>query len=483
MIEMLRCSFGCLAICCLFAAVCVTVVSADDDGLEKPTCAQYFYKEKDCPNCTKFSKILDEVVEEYSPNLTVLRYAIDNDDYNTSLMNAFYDYHSYKKERVVPVLFVGKGIIVGNEWDTDYHARISAVVETQAGAECPDPDSVLYPDLHISFALTLVLAFFASLATVSIHPGILVVFARLLRSLGFGELYSSASTATELESVPEIEVSSGGDAPNGKEEEAKEDEGKGGVEESPRKIEEADTSSAVLSTESDTKAGEDDAGSVEKDKATPAAGSTDKKANKPDGVSRFLSVGVYFLMYMLPTFLVGIIFVAIVIAIIDRQTLMSMFVVDKIACALFFLVCVLFALDVLGYKCCHVHMSVPLCYGAKLTQLANSTRSVKGAMYTGLLAFVVLLPLTAASQLACYFLIAARSEETSVGFWAVFVALLGHMLPCIVLYVIVCFKPAVLDTFWRRLPKWSPLLSLIIALSAGLFAFCFVLEGLVFNPL
>ena len=111
-------------------------------------------------------------------------------------------------------------------------------------------------------------------------------------------------------------------------------------------------------------------------------------------------------------------------------------------------------------------MSVPICFSSKLIQLANSTRSMQGAMFTGLLAFVVLLPLTAASQLACYFIIVGRVDETPLGFWAVFVAILAQMLPCIMLHVFSCFKPAILDTFRRWLPKWSPVLSLIISLSA-----------------
>ena len=85
-------------------------------------------------------------------------------------------------------------------------------------------------------------------------------------------------------------------------------------------------------------------------------------------------------------------------------------------------------------------MSVPICFGSKLIQLAISTRSMQGSMFTVVLDFVVLLPLTQASQLACYFLIAGRVDETSLGFWAVFVAVLAQMLPCIMLYVFLCFN-------------------------------------------
>ena len=89
---MQRSSFRCFAVCCLFAALSAVIVSADEDGLNGPTCAQYFYKEKDCPNCILFTKILDDLEEDYAPNLTVQRYVVgDDDDENATLLDAFFD--------------------------------------------------------------------------------------------------------------------------------------------------------------------------------------------------------------------------------------------------------------------------------------------------------------------------------------------------------------------------------------------------------
>jgi len=60
------------------------------------------------------------------------------------------------------------------------------------------------------------------------------------------------------------------------------------------------------------------------------------------GCSPYLSVAMFLAMYMLPTFFLSAIFVAIVMVIIGKQTIMSLFIVDKCACALFVLVFVLF---------------------------------------------------------------------------------------------------------------------------------------------
>jgi len=476
-------SFFIFSLCCLF-----TAFNVYGEKLSKTTCCEYFYKEKDCPNCTIFSSIVDELEREYAPNLTVRRYIIGDskDDYNASLLDAFYNNFSYEKDRVVPVFFVGKGIIVGDQ-DEDfdgYRTRIDAVLEKQVGSKCPNPDSILYPDLGISLGLTMFLAFSIMLTTVSIHPVNLAVFARLLRALGFGEFSALPTTGAEMD---ELETESS------KKEEEEITEEKDEPKE-PKEKEETDSSQVVISaseTEGETKSTDEDASVVSKtkkqvheeedDDENTLVGNSVFPISRGD-YTRFLSVSTFLTVYTLLSFLLATAIVAIIIGIVDKQSKMSMFIVDKIACSFLLLTFVLYVIDVLTPKCVKIHFSAPLYLGSKLSHLSSSTKSVKDAIVTALLTFVVILPLTASSQLGYCFLVAGRSKFTYKATYAVFMGTVGQFLPLFILYFIVCFKPSFLEFFWNKLPERSPILSLIISSAAGIFAFIFILEGLAFNP-
>jgi len=454
------------------ALICIAVLPVYGEELEVPTCASYFYKDHDCDKCVEVNTYLERFEEELGPNFTVVRYLVgdEEDNYNATILEALFDNISYAKTRGVPAFFVGKSFVIETE---DWSARLDAVIQDNIGAPCLNPND-LFPEFHVYFSLTLIVAFFTALLTVSIHPALLAIFARFLRALGYGELYHAANTNIDLEAVPVVEDEKL-ESEEGGEKQEKSDEAAGDgaetKEESHDKDDDMtttippDTSSATISTSS-----------------TP--NKTKNAGTKPfDGCSQPFSVAAFFLSYMLPTFFVGAILVSIFVALVGTQSMESMFVIDKIACVLFFVVCLLFMFDVIGLKKVKIHMTLPICYGSQIANLANNARNEKDALRVGLLTFVVVFPLTFASQLACYLLVAGRTGDFASGYWAILVSTLSQMIPCIVLYFVACVDPPMLDRFWRMLPKRSSVLSLIISLSAGLFAFCFTLEGLAFNPL